>query len=33
MALFLPDIYKKDILSIDYKLLKNKGIKCLIFDL
>lgn len=33
MALFRPDIYKKNIFSIDYELLKNKGIKCLIFDL
>ena len=33
MSLFLPDIYKKNVFSIDYKLLKNKGIKCLIFDL
>ena len=33
MKLFLPDMYKKNILDIDYNLLKEKGIKCLIFDL
>lgn len=30
---FLPDMYKKDIFSIDYKKLKENGIKCLLFDL
>lgn len=33
MNLFKPDIYKKSIFEIDYKKLKKKGIKCLIFDL
>ena len=30
---YLPDIYKKNIFDINYKKLKDKGIKCLIFDL
>ncbi len=30
---FIPNMYKKDILDIDYERLKNLGIKCLIFDL
>ena len=30
---FVPDIYTKSIYTIDYKSLKNKKIKCLIFDL
>lgn len=33
MNLFRPDMYKKDIFEIDYQKLKDKGIKCLIFDL
>ena len=33
MGMFRPDIYKKTIFDIDYKLLKENGIKCLIFDL
>lgn len=33
MGLFRPNIYKKNIFDIDYKLLKEKGIRCLIFDL
>ena len=33
MNLFRPDMYKKDIFEIDYQELKDKGIKCLIFDL
>jgi len=33
MGLFRPNIYKKNIFYIIYKLLKEKGIKCLIFDL
>ncbi len=33
MGLFRPNIYKKDIYQINYDLLKDKGIKCLIFDL
>lgn len=32
MSLFLPDMYKKSIFDINYKLLKKKGIKVLIFD-
>lgn len=30
---FLPDIYNESIFTINYKKLKNKGIKCLLFDL
>ena len=30
---FIPKIYKKSVLDINYKKLKQKGIKCLIFDL
>ena len=30
---YLPDIYKKNIFDVNYKKLKDKGIKCLIFDL
>ncbi len=33
MDIFRPDIYQKDIYSIDYQKLKKSGIKCLIFDL
>lgn len=33
MDLFRPDIYQKNIYSINYQALKNAGIKCLIFDL
>ena len=33
MDIFRPDIYQKDIYSIDYQKLKKAGIKCLIFDL
>ena len=33
MGLFRPSIYKKTIFDINYDLLKDKGIKCLIFDL
>ena len=33
MSLFYPNIYQKNILSIDYKKLKEKGIKLLIYDL
>ena len=32
MSMFIPDMYKKDIFSINYKKLKEKGIKVLIFD-
>jgi len=30
---YIPNMYKKNIFDIDYKLLKSKGIKCIIFDL
>ena len=30
---YLPDIYKRNIFDINYKKLKDAGIKCLIFDL
>lgn len=30
---FVPDIYEKSIYTIDYKKLKKRGIKCLVFDL
>lgn len=33
MSLFIPSIYQKSIFDIDYAKLKQKGIKCLIFDL
>lgn len=33
MEIFLPDKYYKDIYSINYKKLKEQGIKCLLFDL
>ena len=33
MDKFIPKIYKKSILDIDYKELKKKNIKCLLFDL
>lgn len=33
MYIFLPDIYQKSIYSIDYKSLKNAGIKIVLFDL
>lgn len=33
IELFKPDMYVKDIYSIDYKKLKSYGIKCLLFDL
>ncbi len=33
MGIFKPKMYKKDIYSINYKLLKEDGIKCIIFDL
>ena len=33
MGLFKPKMYKKDIYNINYKLLKESGIKCLVFDL
>ena len=33
MTLFKPTIYNKDIFSINYDKLKEKGITCLVFDL
>ena len=33
MGIFKPDMYQKTIHKINYKELKNRGIKCLIFDL
>ncbi len=33
MKLLTPTIYYKDIYNIDYKKLKEEGIKCLLFDL
>ncbi len=33
MNLFVPDMYQQSIYKIDYKSLKKKGIKCLLFDL
>ena len=33
MDLFIPDIYAQSIHTIDYKKLKKRGIKCLLFDL
>ncbi len=33
MEIFRPDIYQKNIYTIDYQKLKDRGIKCLIFDL
>lgn len=33
MDKFIPDIYQKSIFAIDYEKLKNKGIKCILFDL
>lgn len=33
LELFKPDMYVKDIYSIDYNKLKSYGIKCILFDL
>lgn len=33
MDIFVPDIYTQSIYTIDYKKLKKRGIKCLLFDL
>ncbi|MEG0137968.1 MAG: YqeG family HAD IIIA-type phosphatase [Bacilli bacterium] len=33
MEFYVPDMYKKNINDIDYKKLKQNGIKCLLFDL
>lgn len=33
MEKYVPDLYQKSIYTIDYTKLKNRGIKCLLFDL
>ena len=33
MDKYIPDIYQKDIYHINYDQLKERGIKCLLFDL
>ena len=33
MNLFIPDIYAKNVFTIDFKKLKENGIKCVLFDL
>lgn len=33
MEKYIPDVYQKSIYTIDYAKLKEKGIKCLLFDL
>lgn len=33
MEMYVPDIYKKSIYDINYDMLKEKGIRCLLFDL
>ena len=33
MNIFYPDIYAKNIYTINYNKLKDKGLKCLVFDL
>ena len=33
MKKFYPSMYKENVYDVNYKLLKEKGIKCLIFDL
>lgn len=33
MEKYVPDIYQKSVYDIDYSKLKNRGIKCLLFDL
>lgn len=33
MNYFFPDIYQKSIYTIDYQKLKERGLKCLLFDL
>ena len=33
MRIFQPNVYKKNIFEIDYKKLKEEGIRCLVFDL
>lgn len=33
MEKYVPDMYQQNIFKVNYTLLKNKGIKCLLFDL
>lgn len=33
MERYVPDVYQKSVYAIDYSKLKEKGIKCLLFDL
>lgn len=33
MEKYIPDIYEKNIYSVDYDSLKERGIKCILFDL
>lgn len=33
MEIYVPDCYQESIFTVNYELLKNKGIKCLLFDL
>ena len=33
MEKFIPDIHQKSVYDIDYSKLKNRGLKCLLFDL
>ena len=33
MEYYVPDIYRKSIYDVNYKKLKNNGIKCILFDL
>ena len=33
MEIYVPDCYQENIFTVNYELLKNKGIKCLLFDL
>ena len=33
MEFYVPDIYRKSVYDVDYKKLKNNGIKCILFDL
>lgn len=33
MDIFIPDLYQKSVYTLDYKKLKKRGIKCILFDL
>lgn len=33
MEIYVPDCYQESIFTVNYEMLKNKGIKCLLFDL